>query len=106
MKKLLIANRGEIAIRVIEAAAERGLDTVALFSEDDAKSLHLIRADEARQLRGVGAAAYLDGGQIIAVAQQAGSYRRSYRTEAAIRGNGGELVSTRQGAQRGYTLCD
>ncbi|MBI3245295.1 MAG: carbamoyl-phosphate synthase large subunit [Deltaproteobacteria bacterium] len=71
-KKLLIANRGEIAIRVTEAAAELGLTTVAIFSEDDAKSLHVIRADEARQLRGSGAAAYLDGEQIIEVAQQAG----------------------------------
>jgi acetyl/propionyl-CoA carboxylase alpha subunit len=72
MKKLLIANRGEIAIRVIEAAAELGLATVAVFSGDDAKSLHVIRADEAHQLQGAGAAAYLDGGQLIAVAQQAG----------------------------------
>jgi acetyl/propionyl-CoA carboxylase alpha subunit/acetyl-CoA carboxylase carboxyltransferase component len=72
MKKLLIANRGEIAIRVTEAAAELGLTTVAIFSEDDAKSLHVIRADEACPLRGAGAAAYLDGEQIVAVAQQAG----------------------------------
>lgn len=72
MKKLLIANRGEIAIRVTEAAAELGLTTVAIFSEDDAKSLHVIRADEACQLRGSGAAAYLDGEQIVAVAHQAG----------------------------------
>ena len=72
MKKLLIANRGEIAIRVIEAAAEVGLTTVAIFSEDDAKSLHIIRADEAQQLRGTGAAAYLDAEQIVTVAQQSG----------------------------------
>src|ERR1043166_5699114 len=72
MKRLLIANRGEIAIRVTEAAAELGLTTVAVFSEDDAKSLHVIRADEASPLRGGGAAAYLDGEQIVAVAQQAG----------------------------------
>ena len=71
-KKLLIANRGEIAIRVTEAAAELGLKTVAIFSEDDAKSLHVIRADEACQLRGAGAAAYLDGEQIVAAAKQAG----------------------------------
>ena len=71
MKKLLIANRGEIAIRITEAAAELGLTTAAVFSEDDAKSLHVIRADEAHQLRGAGAAAYLDGEQIIAVAQEA-----------------------------------
>jgi acetyl/propionyl-CoA carboxylase alpha subunit/acetyl-CoA carboxylase carboxyltransferase component len=72
MKRLLVANRGEIAIRVTEAAAELGLTTVAIFSEDDAKSLHVIRADEACQLRGAGAAAYLDGEQIVAVAKQAG----------------------------------
>jgi pyruvate carboxylase len=72
MKKLLLANRGEIAIRITEAAAELGLTTVAIFSEDDAKSLHVIRADEACQLRGAGAAAYLDAEQIVDVAQQAG----------------------------------
>jgi acetyl/propionyl-CoA carboxylase alpha subunit len=72
MKKLLIANRGEIAIRVTEAAAELGLVTVAVFSEDDAKSLHVVRADEACQLRGSGAAAYLNAEQIVAVALQAG----------------------------------
>lgn len=71
MKRLLIANRGEIAIRITEAAAELGMATVAIFSEDDAKSLHVVRADEALPLRGVGAAAYLDGEQIIALAQQA-----------------------------------
>ncbi|MBI3802019.1 MAG: biotin/lipoyl-binding protein, partial [Deltaproteobacteria bacterium] len=72
MKKLLIANRGEIAIRVTEAAAELGLTTVAIFSEDDVKSLHVIRADEARPLHGTGAAAYLDAEQIVAVAKHAG----------------------------------
>lgn len=72
LKKLLIANRGEIAIRVTEAAAELGLETVAIYSEDDAKSLHIIRADEAHPLRGTGAAAYLDADQIVSVAQQAG----------------------------------
>ncbi len=72
MKKLLIANRGEIAIRVTEAAAELGLATVAVFSEDDAKSLHVVRADEACQLRGAGAAAYLDAAQIVTIAQEAG----------------------------------
>ena len=37
---VLIANRGEIAIRIARAAAERGLRTVAVYSEDDARSLH------------------------------------------------------------------
>ena len=40
-KKLLIANRGEIAIRIARTAAEMGIATVAVFSEDDAQSLHL-----------------------------------------------------------------
>lgn len=70
-KRLLIANRGEIAIRVIEAASELELGTVAIFSADDARSLHVARADEAHQLRGVGAAAYLDSEQILTLAGQA-----------------------------------
>ncbi|MGA7873028.1 MAG: biotin carboxylase N-terminal domain-containing protein, partial [Candidatus Binatus sp.] len=69
---LLIANRGEIAIRIIRAAAEMGIRTVAVFPDDDATSLHTRKADEARRLSGVGAAAYLDGEQIIALATDAG----------------------------------
>ncbi|MEX2229990.1 MAG: biotin carboxylase N-terminal domain-containing protein, partial [Dehalococcoidia bacterium] len=72
MRSLLIANRGEIAIRVIRAAAELGIHTVAVYSEDDVTSLHTRKADEARPLRGQGAAAYLDGMQIIALAREAG----------------------------------
>ncbi|HYL57418.1 MAG TPA: biotin carboxylase N-terminal domain-containing protein, partial [Candidatus Acidoferrales bacterium] len=71
-KSLLIANRGEIAIRVMRAAAELGIHTVAVFSDDDARSLHTRKADEARALGGVGAAAYLDGERIIAVAKDSG----------------------------------
>jgi acetyl/propionyl-CoA carboxylase alpha subunit/acetyl-CoA carboxylase carboxyltransferase component len=70
-KNLLVANRGEIAIRVMRAAAELGISTVAVFSEDDAQSLHTRKADDARALRGKGAAAYLDIEQLIAVAQAA-----------------------------------
>src|SRR5580692_1319264 len=69
---LLIANRGEIAIRIIRAAAEMGIRTVAVFPDDDAASLHTRKADEARRLNGSGAAAYLDGEQIIAIAKTAG----------------------------------
>jgi acetyl/propionyl-CoA carboxylase alpha subunit len=70
-KNLLVANRGEIAIRVMRAAAELGITTVAVFSEDDAQSLHLRKADEVRALRGRGAAAYLDIEQLIEVAEAA-----------------------------------
>src|SRR5260370_11732498 len=69
---LLIANRGEIAIRIIRAATEMGIRTVAVFPDDDATSLHTRKADEARRLSGAGAAAYLDGEQIIALAKDAG----------------------------------
>ena len=72
LQRLLIANRGEIAIRITRAAAELGIATVAVFSEDDARSLHVRRADAARELRGFGAAAYLDSPQIIAAAREAG----------------------------------
>ncbi|HTY53802.1 MAG TPA: carboxyl transferase domain-containing protein [Candidatus Binataceae bacterium] len=72
ISSLLIANRGEIAIRVMRAAAEMGIHTVAVFSEDDSQSLHARRADHARALRGVGAAAYLDIEQILSIAKDAG----------------------------------
>ena len=71
-RSLLVANRGEIAIRIMRAAAELGIRTVAVFSEDDARSLHTRKADEARALSGTGAAAYLDLEQIVAIAKAAG----------------------------------
>ena len=69
--KLLIANRGEIAIRIARAASDLGLPAVAVYSEDDAKSLHVRMADEARSLPGTGAAAYLDAEAVIAVGKAA-----------------------------------
>ena len=69
---VLIANRGEIAIRIARAASELGLRTVAVHSEDDAASLHTRAADESRLLAGIGAAAYLDEDALVRVAQDAG----------------------------------
>jgi acetyl/propionyl-CoA carboxylase alpha subunit/acetyl-CoA carboxylase carboxyltransferase component len=56
-------------VRVMRAAAGLGIPTVAVFSEDDAQSLHVRRADEARPLRGRGAAAYLDIDELIEAAK-------------------------------------
>ncbi|MFP4534062.1 MAG: biotin carboxylase N-terminal domain-containing protein [Desulfobacterales bacterium] len=72
MEKILVANRGEIAVRIIRAAAELGLATAAVFSEDDRKCLHTRFADHSVALQGLGAAAYLDAGQIIAAARDNG----------------------------------
>jgi acetyl/propionyl-CoA carboxylase alpha subunit/acetyl-CoA carboxylase carboxyltransferase component len=71
IKRLLIANRGEIAIRIAEAAAELGVATVGIHSVDDANSLHVKRVDEAVALEGRGAAAYLDIGAVLAAAKTA-----------------------------------
>jgi pyruvate carboxylase len=71
IRKLLIANRAEIAIRIARTAAEMGIATVGVFSEDDAPSLHVRKMDEARPLAGSGVAAYLDIDQIIRVAREA-----------------------------------
>ncbi len=71
LNKLLIANRGEIAIRIVRTAAEMGIRTVTIHSEDDADSLHTRKSDETRGLRGIGPVAYLDAEQIISVAREA-----------------------------------
>ncbi|MCX7587033.1 carboxyl transferase domain-containing protein [Phenylobacterium sp. 58.2.17] len=72
MKKLLIANRGEIAIRIARTTADMGIDTLAVYSSDDAASLHTRVAGAAHALTGAGPAAYLDGAQILAAAQAHG----------------------------------
>jgi acetyl/propionyl-CoA carboxylase alpha subunit/acetyl-CoA carboxylase carboxyltransferase component len=69
---LLIANRGEIAVRIARAAADLGLRSVAAYSEDDAQSLHTRVADDGYALRGSGAPAYLDADAIIAAAKATG----------------------------------
>ncbi|MBW2092166.1 MAG: hypothetical protein JRI34_08600, partial [Deltaproteobacteria bacterium] len=67
--RILVANRGEIAVRIMRAAAELGVHTVAVFSEDDVNSLHIRKANEAHPLSGKGVTAYLDVEQILAVAK-------------------------------------
>ena len=70
--RLLIANRGEIAIRIARAAAELELPSLAVYAEDDAAALHVRKADAAVALRGRGVPAYLDQEQLIAVARAGG----------------------------------
>ena len=72
IRKLLIANRGEIAIRIARTAAEMGIATVAVYSADDAQSLHTKRADAAVTLNESGPAAYLNGASIVDAARAAG----------------------------------
>ncbi|MBR1178922.1 biotin/lipoyl-binding protein [Bradyrhizobium sp. KB893862 SZCCT0404] len=71
-KRLLIANRGEIAIRIARAAADAGITTVAIHPADDALSLHVRVADEAVEIPGRGARAYLDIDAVVKAAKAAG----------------------------------
>lgn len=71
-KKLLIANRGEIAIRIARAAADAGIATVAIHPADDALSLHARVADGAVEIPGRGARAYLDIEAAVKAAKSAG----------------------------------
>jgi len=71
-RKLLIANRGEIAIRIARAAGEIGLATVAIHPLDDALSLHVRAADESYEIPGRGVRAYLDIEAVIAAAKATG----------------------------------
>ncbi len=74
MKKLLAANRGEIAIRIFRAATELGLRTVALYAQEDRLGMHRFKADEAYPVgQGLGpVAAYLDIPGIVGLAQEHG----------------------------------
>ncbi len=67
--KLLIANRGEIAVRIMRAAAELGIETVGVYSKDDERCLHVRRADNSIDLGDSGPAAYLDIQRIVSIAR-------------------------------------
>ncbi|MYB23130.1 MAG: ATP-grasp domain-containing protein [Chloroflexi bacterium] len=69
IQRLLVANRGEIAVRILRTASELGIATTAIHSSDDATSDHLRHADSAIALEGMGPSAYLDIEQIIERAQ-------------------------------------
>jgi pyruvate carboxylase len=72
IRKLLVANRGEIAIRVFRSAHELGIRTVAIYSHEDRFAMHRLKADEAYQVGGVGEPikSYLNIPAIIALAKE------------------------------------
>ena len=74
MKAVLIANRGEIAVRVARAARDHGIKSIAIYSDEDRTSLHVATADEAYALNGLSAAeTYLDQKKIIKIAKKSGA---------------------------------
>ncbi|WP_322613683.1 pyruvate carboxylase [Dermacoccus abyssi] len=74
-RKVLVANRGEIAVRAFRAATELGASTVAVFPHEDRGSEHRLKADEAYQIGEVGhpVRAYLDVDEIVRVARESGA---------------------------------
>ena len=70
--KILIANRGEIAVRLIRAARDMGIASVAIHARDDAQALHVRLADQAVALDATGPAAYLDITAVVAAAAATG----------------------------------
>ncbi len=74
IKKLLVANRGEIACRVIRACKKLGISSVAVYSDADAEALHVKQADESVHIGlSKSAHSYLDIGKILAAAKQVGA---------------------------------
>jgi len=71
--KVLIANRGEIAVRVMTACRELGIKTVAIFSDADKESRHVTLADESWRMDGQPGKVYLDSAQIIDIAKKSGA---------------------------------
>ena len=72
LKKILIANRGEIAVRIVRACAEMGIRSVAIYTEPDRYALHVKRADEAHQVGDDPLAGYLNAHRLVNLAVETG----------------------------------
>ncbi|HNH36318.1 MAG TPA: biotin carboxylase N-terminal domain-containing protein, partial [Rhodocyclaceae bacterium] len=71
IRRILIANRGEVAVRIARAAHDLGIETVAVFADDDAGNPHRRAADRSLPLGAAGPAAYLDATRLLAAARAA-----------------------------------
>ena len=74
MKRILIANRGEIAVSVMRACRDNGIESVAIYSEEDRDAINVKSADFSYSLNGTTATqTYLDISKIIAIAKESGA---------------------------------
>jgi acetyl/propionyl-CoA carboxylase alpha subunit len=71
-QKILVANRGEIAVRLVRALRDLGIGSLAVHAKDDAQALHVRLADACVPLAAAGPSAYLDGAALIAIAREQG----------------------------------
>ena len=81
INKVLVANRGEIACRIIRSCKQNGLSTIGVFSSEDCDSMHVMESDESYVLPGVGANAYINIEEIVKVAT-------TYGADAVVPGYG------------------